>query len=454
MAETASGFFERSAVVTRLVYARRRRLLRVSQTPLHGLIAESVALSEVPDVLALISPENPLLWWRRGAGMVGFGTAVTLEFSGPGRIDAASAAWASLVASSTVLDDVAVPGSGLIAWGTFAFRKTSSFVSRLIVPRFIVGTRDGVGWFTRIRPASEQADALTPAWAQATVLQLSTAAQAASAAPRTAVTFSAGQLSEADFSTAVSQAVARIESGSVEKVVLARDITGTFAGTPNLAPSLRHLVDSYPDCWSFAVDGLFGSSPETLVSVHHDRVSARVLAGTARRGNDGASDLASAAALASSPKDLDEHGFATRSVIESLAPFTTELTASDSPFTLKLPNLWHLATDISAKLTGGSSSLDLVSALHPTAAVAGTPMKVAVEVIDELEPFDRGRYAGPVGWIGADGDGEWAIALRCAQVVGDRVTAYAGGGIVADSIPEMELAETKMKFRPIVDALS
>jgi menaquinone-specific isochorismate synthase len=386
--------------------------------------------------------------------MVGFGTALTMEFSGPGRIDAASAAWSSLVAASTVADDVAVPGTGLMAWGTFAFRKTSAVVSRLLVPRYVVGTRDGLGWFTRIRSASDEADALTPARAAAILAQLGDDAHAVSTSARTAVTFSAGQLSEADFSTAVSQAVVRIEAGEVEKVVLARDITGTFAGSHNLAPSLRHLVDSYPDCWTFAVDGLFGSSPETLVSVHDHRVSARVLAGTARRGSDSASDLASAAALASSPKDLDEHGFATRSVIDSLEPFTAALTASDNPFTLKLPNLWHLATDISAKLTGGSTSLDLVSALHPTAAVAGTPMKVAVEVIDELEPFDRGRYAGPVGWIGSDGDGEWAIALRCAQVEGDRVTAYAGGGIVAESIPEMELAETEMKFRPIVDALS
>jgi menaquinone-specific isochorismate synthase len=342
----------------------------------------------------------------------------------------------------------------MVAWGTFAFRSSSSFVSRIIVPRYVVGSRDGVGWFTRHRPADEAANPLTPATAARFLEEISARAHSSAGSDRTAVTFSAGELSEADFSSAVSQAVARIESGEVEKVVLARDITGTFAGSHNLAPSLRHLIDSYPDCWTFAVDGLFGSSPETLVSVRDHRVSARVLAGTARRGTDGASDLANAAALASSPKDLDEHGFATRSVIESLEPFTSELTASDHPFTLKLPNLWHLATDISAKLTGGSTSLDLVSALHPTAAVAGTPMAVAVEVIDELEPFDRGRYAGPVGWIGADGDGEWAIALRCAQVVGNRVTAYAGGGIVAESIPAMELAETQMKFRPIVDALS
>jgi menaquinone-specific isochorismate synthase len=121
---------------------------------------------------------------------------------------------------------------------------------------------------------------------------------------------------------------------------------------------------------------------------------------------------------------------------------------------LKLPNLWHLATDIAGTLASGSNSLDLVFALHPTAAVAGTPTVAAVEVIDDLEPFDRGRYAGPVGWIGADGDGEWAIALRCAQLTDSTVTAYAGCGIVSDSVPANELVETEMKFRPIVDALS
>ena len=442
-------------MVTRLVYARRRRLLRVSPTSAHGLIAETEALSELPDVLALISSENPVLWWRRGSGMVGFGVAASFEFSGRGRVSEASSLWASVVADADVRDAVTVPGSGLIAWGTFAFRSSSGYASRLVVPRLVVGVREGVGWLTRIRPASEQADALTPALATELVAQLAADALAANGnSSRAVVRFSQGELSQDDFSAAVSKAVARINAGEVEKVVLARDITGTFERSHNLAPNLRHLVDSYPDCWTFAVDGLFGSSPETLVSVHDQQVSARVLAGTARRGADSATDLANAAALASSAKDLDEHGFATRSVVEALGPFTTQLTASDNPFTLKLPNLWHLATDISAKLTGGSSSLDLVSSLHPTAAVAGTPMLSAVAVIDELEPFDRGRYAGPVGWIGADGDGEWAIALRCAQVAGDRVTAYAGGGIVSDSIPEMELAETQMKFRPIVDALS
>jgi menaquinone-specific isochorismate synthase len=179
-----------------------------------------------------------------------------------------------------------------------------------------------------------------------------------------------------------------------------------------------------------------------------------VLAGTAARGIDAQSDLDAAAELATSTKDLDEHAFAVRSVIDSLGPFTTHLSTGESPFTLRLANLWHLATDVTGSLTPGSTSLDLVAALHPTAAVAGTPTAAALRTIAELEPFDRGRYAGAVGWVGSSGDGEWAIALRCVQVDGENVTAYAGCGVVANSHPDAELNETKMKFRPVVDALS
>ena len=171
------------------------------------------------------------------------------------------------------------------------------------------------------------------------------------------------------------------------------------------------------------------------------------------RGRDAEADHEAAIALATSAKDLDEHRFAVASVVQSLQPHTRTLITSEIPFTLKLPNLWHLATDVEGILSDGSTSLDLIAALHPTAAVAGAPTATALAVIDELEPFDRGRYAGPVGWVGADGDGEWAVALRCAQIAenGD-ITAYAGAGIVAESNPDREFIETKMKFRPIVEA--
>jgi menaquinone-specific isochorismate synthase len=182
-------------------------------------------------------------------------------------------------------------------------------------------------------------------------------------------------------------------------------------------------------------------------------VSARVLAGSRARGADALEDQDAAVALATSTKDQDEHQYALQSLLTSLRPHSRNITTSELPFTLKLPNLWHLASDVEAELTDGSTSLDLIAVLHPTAAVAGTPTTAALALIDELEPFDRGRYAGPVGWVGADGDGEWAVALRCAEVspTGD-ITAYAGAGIVAESDAEMELAETRMKFRPIVEA--
>jgi menaquinone-specific isochorismate synthase len=142
-----------------------------------------------------------------------------------------------------------------------------------------------------------------------------------------------------------------------------------------------------------------------------------------------------------------------QSVLSALQLHSPQLRHSEAPFTLKLPNLWHLATDIEGRLADGSSSLDLMDGLHPTAAVAGTPTREAVALIRELEPFDRGRYAGPVGWVDASGDGEWAVALRCAQIAPDGdITAYAGCGIVSDSNATSELLETKMKFRPIVEA--
>ena len=422
----------------------------MSESASRGLVVETVSLPQAPDLFGLDSLTPPLLWWRHGSGMVGLDQIECLSFTGPSRIIEANAAWNAITRSAEVHNTLSVAGTGLVAWGTFTFSAGSAAASRLVIPRVIVGVRGDASWLTRIRFADEPEAELTIDVATQLVASYTRRSPVTTNTP---VSFSPGQLSTEAYRQAVLSAVSRIDAGAVEKVVLARDLVGTVPSTFTVAPSVQKLSESYPDCWTFSVDGLFGSSPETLVSVHGHKVSARVLAGTTQRGSDTARDLAQAAELASSTKDLDEHGFATRSVVDALRPFTQQLTASDEPFTLKLPNLWHLATDISATLVPGASSLDLVAALHPTAAVAGTPTGAAVEVISELEPFDRGRYAGPVGWISADGDGEWAIALRCAQIEGDTVTAYAGGGILADSIPEMELAETEMKFRPIVEAL-
>ena len=426
------------------------------------LVIETISLTDVPEILSLLPASNPLLWWRKGAGMVGLGHTLSLEFTGPTRITEAASAWQDIAAAAEVSDPLEIPGTGLIAFGAFTFSADSAVPSVLVVPRVIIGRKDGHGWITRIRFADEAASTgMIPVLRSNTTLSSparhsTTASSARSALPAVTqvehaatVTLAPGEQSEAGFLAAVDEAIARIRHHDVSKVVLARDLVGHLDAEDDIRSTIVNLAQSYPDCWTYSVGGLIGSSPETLVSVHNNRMDARVLAGTTNRGVDAVSDLESAAELASSAKDLDEHGFAVRSVVEALAPFTSHLTTSDGPFTHKLPNLWHLATDIA-----GATSLDLVQALHPTAAVAGTPTAEAVALISELEPFDRGRYAGPVGWIGADGDGEWAIALRCAQVTGSTITAYAGCGIVADSVAETELNETFMKFRPVIDALS
>jgi menaquinone-specific isochorismate synthase len=198
---------------------------------------------------------------------------------------------------------------------------------------------------------------------------------------------------------------------------------------------------------------LFGSTPEMLVRRERGLVASRVLAGTIRRTGDDAHDLTLAATLARSSKDLEEHEFAVRSVADALAPYCTSMNVPEAPFVLHLPNVMHLATDVTGVLDSDASSLALAAALHPSAAVGGTPTADAVAIIREIERLDRGRYAGPVGWIDADGDGEWGIALRCAAHQGSRVQLFAGCGIVADSDPAAELAEAAAKFIPVRDAL-
>lgn len=405
-----------------------------------ALLVETTPIDDVRQLIPFLDARHPLLWLRKGEGMAGIGEALRLEFSGNDRMRTAATAWRQVVSHASVTDTVGRPGTGLVAFGTFAFADDSSAPSVLIVPEFIVGRRDGRSWITRIRPADDAVDSTslphpTPFGDEYRLSLLP------------------GSLGKAGFRSAVQSAVERIQQGDLSKVVLARDLTGHLPHESDLRRALVELALGYPECWTFAVDGLVGSSPETLVRVDHGSVSARVLAGTISRGTDSVSDHDAAVTLASSTKDQDEHRYAVASVVDALREHSADLAASDLPFTLKLPNLWHLATDVQGTLSDGSSSLDLVDALHPTAAVAGTPTRDAMAVIRELEPFDRGRYAGPVGWVGGDGDGEWAIALRCAQVAesGD-ITAYAGAGIVADSDPERELAETTMKFRPVVEA--
>lgn len=393
-----------------------------------------------------VSAEHPLAFVRDGEGIVGVGEVLRLEFHGASRFTDAARAWAEISRTAIIHDSVKRTGTGLVAFGSFAFAESSASTSVLIVPQFIVGSRDGLHWVTSITSRSAGGTA--------------TIADDVTQLPRTPrgtgahVTFGPGDMTPQHFTRTVKAALRRIAAGDAAKVVVARDQVADLSPDADVRLPLEALSNRYPDTFTFAVDGLLGSSPETLVKVHHGTVSARVLAGSAARGDDRVSDGRAAAHLANSSKDQAEHALALASVIDALAPLSRELQAASEPFTLQLPNLWHLATDIEGQLTQASTSLDLLDVLHPTAAVAGTPTPAALRIINELEGFDRGRYAGPVGWVDAHGDGEWAVALRCAQIADGRITAYAGAGIVAGSNAKKELAETELKFRPIVEAFA
>lgn len=394
------------------------------------------------DLLLMTSPDAPLAWLRRGDGFVGSGgIALALTETGDDRAARLAQRWRELADAAVIDDEVGIPGTGLVAFGALAFDDRSSAPSTLLVPETIIGRRRGVSWVTTVAVDDTPAPVSTP-WG-----------------PYWSATLGPGALDPQGYEAAVRSGLDAIAAGDVAKVVLARDLTGTAPAGADLRRLVRELSSGYPDCWAFAVDGFIGASPETLVTVSGGTVTARVLAGTSGRGPDADADNAAAAALVASEKDQDEHGFAVRSLLGTLSPHTAVLASSDEPFLLKLPNVWHLATDVEGTLSEAASALDLVGALHPTAAVAGTPTPVAIEQIARIEPFDRRRYAGPVGWIDARGDGEWAIGLRCVQVDTDGsgahvLTAHAGAGIVAGSDPEREMLETRVKFRPIVEALA
>ncbi len=385
------------------------------------------------DLLELLPAESSA-FVRGGQGLIGWGEAKRLSATGPNRIAELASAWRSYVSELEVVDSVSLPGSGPVAFGTIAFADSSEAESVLVMPRVVIGRRDDRFWITSVDDAKLPAATI---WGKNETIALTS-----------------GSLGRQAFSDLVDRAVAMIQSERLEKVVLARDLVGTTPKDFDLRTALGRLAARYPSCWIYSVDGMFGASPELLVRVSHSQVSARVLAGTAARGTDPSVDQAISKALAESHKNLAEHDFAVKSLVSALEPFCDHVDSDTEPFSLALPNLWHLASDVHAVLKEDYSVLDLASALHPTAAVAGTPREAAQTLIAELEPFDRGRYAGPVGWIGADGDGEWVIALRGAQLRDGKITAYAGCGIVSESDGESELIETDLKFLPIISALA
>ena len=397
-------------------------------------------LGEHPLLSSISTAENlSTAWIRSGDGLIGFGVYKELEITGPERFTLARNWWDKEVANFTIKNNVHGGGTGPILFTSFAFDESAP--SKLIIPQIVIGQKNGKSWITWIGDT-----------AQPEISQLKNSVVSGE------IKWADGSISEDKWRNQVAVAIKSINTGELEKVVLARDLNATSTTAIDARQLLKRLEIEYPSTWLFLVDGLVGATPELLVRLSKSLVTSRVLAGTIRKTGDEDRDLTLAASLAKSSKDLEEHEYAVRSVADALAPFCSSTNVPDSPFVLHLSNVMHLATDVTGVLNDSAKPTDiftLISELHPSAAVCGTPTKKASELITELEQMNRGRYAGPVGWIDIHGDGEIAIALRCGQISQDKlkIQIYAGCGVVAGSDPEKEFAESQAKLMPMRTAL-
>lgn len=448
-------------------------------------------------------------------------SADTPNHNPPRRIEQLRQAWRHEVGQASWVDQVRRPGSGPLALGAITFSATSQASSVLVVPQVLVG-RDRQGWWlTRfelspaptaprgevfrgqpytpqlsfVRAVAENAaenaglaDILDFVCAQAHAGGATSAnspavvgqtnapvvRQTSPAAVESAKTSQSSTLSDSQWTRAVELATQALKQNRAIKVVLARD--SYLSSSLTLGAALEHLATRFATTWTFSVDGMIGASPEMLLQLREREVFSRVLAGTARRrANMDQSELEQLADwLRGSPKNSREHQLAAASAVKALTPITEQLRVSE-PFALTLPNVIHLATDIYGQVAGDTGALALVEALHPTAAVCGTPTAAAAQLIGELEGMDRERYAGPVGWVDWRGEGQWCIALRSGQVLSSTpqltsaqggpagypmgnqpvgsVRIFAGAGIMPDSVAADELAETNAKMAPMRAAL-
>ena len=398
------------------------------------LLGDHPRLSEITTHLPLSAS------WIRGAdGFIAFGKYKSHTVQGKKRFAEASAWWQNELSQLEIKNNVHGVGTGPIVFTSFSFSEDQP--SLLVIPEIVVVQKNGKSWITWIGDRQPELSArVIPS------IGLS-------------LEWKNGALTDSAWSGAVEESVSRIKAGELEKVVLARDLIAKSDKVITPAALIQSLESEYPSTWLFLVENLIGATPELLVRLSKSLVTSRVLAGTIRRTGDEERDFALAGSLAKSSKDLEEHEYAVRSVAQALEPFASSTNVPDGPFVLHLPNVMHLATDVTGVINDTASKVDifkLVAALHPSAAVCGTPTDAARELITELESMNRGRYAGPVGWVDAHGDGEMGIALRCGEIGDDQLSIrlFAGCGIVAGSSAQEELAESQAKLLPMRSALT
>ena len=409
-----------------------------------ALLARTRRLDADVDLLGFAGRDG-VLFERGRSGLAGRGCAARLPWRG-GDPTAAARAAAGALAGIEVDDEVGLPGCGPVAFGTLPFTPGAS--SELIVPAVVAGRADdGTRWITTINPPELAADG--------EVMGSLNAARSEGGSPASVHRFTVtAQRDPEDWCALVERATKAMAAGTLHKVVLARQIDIAADRPIDRLAVLERLRSAYPGCHIVSVAGFVAASPELLVSVSGDIVRSHPMAGTAPRGGDPTTDQRLAASLLASGKDRQEHQITIDMVHDTLLPWCSYLDYEAEPSVVAVANVQHLATMVEGRLSQPAPSvLELVAALHPTPAVAGWPRDEAVAWIAEHEGFDRRRYAGTAGWVDSAGNGTWAVSVRCAEIDGSAARIWAGNGIVADSDPSTELAETRSKLQALLSAI-
>lgn len=384
-----------------------------------------------------VAGDHGLLFEQRGVGLAGRGVAVRLPLAaGDDRRVSASRDAAEVLAAFPTDDEVGGPGTGPVAFGALPFDPDAD--GELVVPEVVVGRRDdGTRWITWVGEGE-----LPPVAGPRRQLRAPSTFRVTPARP------------PEDWCEAVDRARKAMADGHLRKAVLAREVVVEGDEPIDPATVLGRLRAAYPGCFLYRVDAWLGATPELLVARSGDVVRAQPLAGTAPRGGDPSADAQLAASLLASSKDRLEHRITIDVVHDLLLPFCSYLDEQPEPSILAVANVQHLATLVEGRLSAPApSALELAAVVHPTPAVCGDPKDAALACIRSEEALDRGPYAGPVGWADAAGNGQWAVGIRGAEVEGTRARVLAGNGIVEDSDPATELAETRAKLQALLSAL-
>jgi menaquinone-specific isochorismate synthase len=387
-----------------------------------GLVARTREVEPPGELLDSLSPDG-FAWLADGSGFVTSGIAARVR---AGDVD-------HVLAGIENDDPVSRPGTGAIAVSSLPFRGAAR--GEVVIPSTVTGLdADGRAWRTEIG---------------------STAPFAPSAVPAPTRFGVEGRVSRNEWASQVHTILEAIAAGELAKAVLAREVAVHADAPFDARVVVDRLRATQGGCVVFAAGGNVGATPELLVRRRGAAVVSRPMAGTIPRGATDAGDSAAEAALAGSVKDGLEHRLVVDAVVEGLRGSGVDITSARGPDLARLATVSHLATTIAGKVEPRSakSALELALRLHPTPAVAGAPCDAALAMLEDLETFDRGRYAGPVGWVDAHGDGEWAVALRCAELDGTTARLVAGAGVVAGSDPAAEWAETQAKLEPMLRVL-